>query len=126
MKKQLEQKEPVQEYTYDGKKKRKRFNEDYVEEAVKQRSHTSMGNPIPLTEEKLSRLSEALKNSEHLSEKLSSSASKATGSTAFLRSIIRKATMRKDGEKSETPSEYQRKVIGLVNELDERQLEKLD
>jgi hypothetical protein len=65
-----------------------------------------MGNFIPLTEEKLSRLSEALKNSEHLSEKLSSSASKATGSTAFLRSIIRKATMRKDGEKSETPSEY--------------------
>jgi len=65
-----------------------------------------MGNPIPLTEEKLSRLSEALKNSEYLSEKLSSSASKATGSTAFLRSIIRKATMRKDGEKSETPSEY--------------------
>ena len=61
-----------------------------------------------------------------LSEKLSSSASKASGSTAFLRSLIRKATVRKDGEKSETPSEYQRKVITLVNELDEKQLEKLD
>jgi hypothetical protein len=67
-----------------------------------------------------------LKNSEHISERHSSSASKATGSTAFLRSIIRKATIRKEGEKSETPSEYQRKVINLVNELDERQLEKLD
>ncbi len=67
-----------------------------------------------------------MKNSEHISERHSSSASKATGSTAFLRSIIRKATIRKEGEKSETPSEYQRKVINLVNELDERQLEKLD
>jgi hypothetical protein len=48
----------------DGKKKRKRFNEDYVEEAVKQRSHTSFGNPTPLTQEQLNKLGEALKNSE--------------------------------------------------------------
>lgn len=73
-----------------------------------------------MTQEQLNKLEEALKNSEKNSEKLSSSASKATGSTAFLRSIIRKATIRKEGEKSETPSEYQRKVINLVNELDER------
>lgn len=33
--KKITEKEPTQEYTYDGKKKRKRFNEDYVEEAVK-------------------------------------------------------------------------------------------
>jgi hypothetical protein len=28
-----EEQPPSQAYTYDGKKKRKRFNEDYVEEA---------------------------------------------------------------------------------------------
>ena len=80
---------------------------------------------LPLTQEQLEKLGEAMK-SKDMSEKLSSSASKASGSTAFLRSIIRRATIRKDGEKSETPSEYQRKVITLVNQLDEKQLEKLD
>jgi len=79
-----------------------------------------------LTQEQLNKLGEALKITDQNPEKVSSSASKATGSTAFLRSIIRKATIRKEGDKSETPSEYQRKVINLVNELDERQLEKLD
>jgi hypothetical protein len=38
-----------------------------------------------LTHEQLNKLGEALKNSEQISEKISSSASKATGSTAFLR-----------------------------------------
>lgn len=47
----------------------------------------------------------------------------------MLKSIILKATQRtrkEAGEKSETPSEYRQKVIGLVNQLDERQLDKLD
>lgn len=48
-------------------------------------------------------------------------ASRSSRTTAILRAIIKKATAKKeDGERSETPTEYKERVIGLVNQLDER------
>ena len=95
------------EYTYDGKKKRKRFNEDPCEDTISILSKKSHG----LTEKQLSTLASD-KQEGGPSEKQSS---KASRTTTFLRAIIKKATARKeDGEKSETPSEYKQKVIGLV------------
>jgi hypothetical protein len=47
--------------------------------------------------------------------KTKSDASNGSKTTAFLRSLIKKVTARPaEGEKSETPSEYQKKVANLI------------
>ena len=65
--------------------------------------------PAGLTQKNLG----ALKEGEEEPQEKMSSASRSSRTTAILRSIIRKATT-KEGEVSETPSEYKQKVIGLV------------
>jgi hypothetical protein len=103
----------VQEYTYDGKKKRKRFNEDLSKETIEAAKQSSTLNPQRLTQSKLDELKDdGLASTREKSQK--SGISRSSRSTAILRAIIRKATQRKEGEKSETPSEYKQKVLGLV------------
>lgn len=101
--KTIQQQTPSQEYTYDGKRKRKRFNENLDKEtieAVKQAQQTTLQR---LTTARLEELETAVGVSEK-SQK--SGISRSSRSTAILRAIIRKATQKKDGEKSETPTEY--------------------
>jgi hypothetical protein len=101
------------EYTYDGKKKRKRFNEDLANETVSILSKQSQkaAAVAPLTTGNVGQLKDDSKEVGQVSVK-----SKSTGrSTAILRAIIKSATSkRSDGARSETPSEYRQKVIGLV------------
>ena len=105
-----EEQPPSQEYTYDGKKKRKRFNEDYVEEAQQSVHQSSgIGSRGGLTAAKLHNLPE---EGEGGIEKTGSSASRTT---TFLRSLIKRVTTKPaEGEKSETASEYQKKVSNII------------
>ena len=41
-------------------------------------------------------------------------ASRSSRTTALLRAIMKKATFKKEGEKSETPTQFKERVIGLV------------
>ena len=103
----------AEEYTYDGKKKRKRFNEDLANETVSILSKQSQkaAAVAPLTAGNVGQLKDDTQSIGQASVK-----SKSTGrSTAILRAIIKSATAKKsEGARSETASEYRQKVIGLV------------
>ncbi|TNV86250.1 hypothetical protein FGO68_gene13267 [Halteria grandinella] len=120
-----QQQTPSQEYTYDGKKKRKRFNENLDQETIEAVKQAQQSTQQRLTTARLEELDTGA-GGVPTEKSHKSGISRSSRSTAILRAIIRKATNKKEGEKSETPSEYKQKVLGLVNELDERQLEKLD
>lgn len=109
------------EYTFDGKKKRKRFNEDLANETVSILSKQSQkaAAVAPLTAGNVGQLKDETQGTGQPSVKSNgqpSVKSKSTGrSSAILRAIIKSATEKKIvGGKSETASEYRQKVIGLV------------